>query len=57
MEATSIPCDNRENAATFPPSFCDGIVLATDTSDPVIVKGADVCNYPPDFLVKSITDV
>ena len=57
MEAASVPCNNRENAAAFPPPFCDGIVLATDTSDPAIVKGADVCNDPPNLLVKSITNV
>ena len=57
MEAASVPCDNRENAAAFPPSFCDGIVRATDTSDLAIVDGANVYNGLPNLLVKSITDV
>ena len=51
------PCDKQENTAAFPPSFGDGSVLATDTSDPTIAKGTDVCNDSPDVLVKSITDV
>ena len=42
-DAAPVCCDRRENSKAFPPLL---EVLATDTSDPAIAKGAEFCSLP-----------